>query len=101
MLYDGVRRCATVVAESDVRSWVLTRLEFQRLLRASSAQYELEVSRWLHNVPLLVALSSYDKLVVTRTLAQTECPPGAVVVRQGEPARAFFIVLEGCARGRA
>jgi CRP-like cAMP-binding protein len=95
LLYDGMPRCATVVAEEAVRTWVLTRAEFQRLLRASSEQYELEVSRWLHNVPLLVALSPYDKLVVTRTLAQTECAPSEVVVRAAEPARAFYIVLEG------
>jgi len=84
------------IAVPDVRQPAPPDAVAQALARAAHATDEIrELPSALHPIPLLSALSEAAFRRVLGTLVLRRLPPGALVIREGEPGTAFYFVASG------
>ncbi|HUG54538.1 MAG TPA: cytochrome P450 [Vicinamibacteria bacterium] len=100
-LLQNVRRTATVRAATPVEALALDRETFTSLVAESdltSSEIGALVRRRVMSTHLALALprlSTRQVAEVVPRFATEVFPPGAVIIRQGDPPRSFFVVLRG------
>ena len=99
-LLERVSRRATVRAVSSLSVFWLARGDFDRLLAchvSASAQID-ETIRTLEDLrqfAILADLPSRELDALASRLVRERFPPGAVVIREGEPGESFYLVASG------
>ena len=94
LMYD-CPRSATVAATQDAVVWVLERHVFRQHVQRGQEDAASQLELFLNQVPILAPLSKLEKLKLLDAFEERTYPPGAVVVREGEPGDLFYIIKEG------
>lgn len=87
-------RASTVVAVTNVHTWVLTRAAYRAIVLGTLHRRRSRLRSYLEQVPLLGTLTEEERLAVADALQPRVCRPGEIIVKQGEPGHHFFIVEE-------
>lgn len=87
-------RAATIQASDDGTLWALDRQTFRRIVLRNAFQKRKMYEALIENVPLLSALSDYERMNVADALIPKTYASGDVIVRQGDAAHGMFF-LEG------
>jgi len=87
-------RAATIQASVDGTLWALDRQTFRRIVLRNAFQKRKMYEALIENVPLLSALSDYERMNVADALIPKTYASGEVIVRQGDAADGMFF-LEG------
>jgi len=87
-------RAATIQASIDGTLWALDRQTFRRIVVRNACQKRKIYEALIENVPLLSALSDYERMNVADALIPKTYASGDVIVRQGDAADGMFF-LEG------
>jgi len=87
-------RAATIQASDDGTLWALDRQTFRRIVLRNAFQKRKMYEALIENVPLLSALSDYERMNVADALIPKTYASGEVIVRQGDAAHGMFF-LEG------
>eukprot|EP00475_Leptophrys_vorax_P021445 TRINITY_DN29178_c0_g1_i1.p1 TRINITY_DN29178_c0_g1~~TRINITY_DN29178_c0_g1_i1.p1 ORF type:complete len:752 (-),score=178.18 TRINITY_DN29178_c0_g1_i1:59-2314(-) len=88
-------RAATVTALTNSLVWALDRYTFRNNLKNLSRQKLEEYDAILKTVPILQSLLTSERQKVAEALEEVGFPDGQVIVRQGEPGDAFYIIKKG------
>jgi cGMP-dependent protein kinase len=88
-------RAATVTALCDSVVWCVDRFSFRTILRDKSKQKLEEYDQLLKNVPILQSLLPFERIKVAEALDEISFPDKAVIVKQGDPGDAFYIIKKG------
>ena len=95
-LMHNAPRAATVVStEMESTLWALDRVTFRRILMDSAFQRRRMYESFLEEVPLLSTLTLYERSKIADALDTQKYPPGATIIREGDPGEAFFILESG------
>ncbi|KAF2420516.1 camp-binding domain-like protein [Tothia fuscella] len=90
-------RAATVVSTESSMLWALDRVTFRRILMDSAFQRRRMYENFLEEVPLLSSLKPYERSKIADALETQKYPAGSVIIREGDPGEAFFILESGTA----
>jgi len=90
-------RAATIQASVDGTLWALDRQTFRRIVLRSAFHKRKMYEALIENVPLLSALSEYERMNVADALQPKNFSAGHVIVQQGDPADGMFFVEDGIA----
>eukprot|EP00771_Trimastix_marina_P003919 gnl/Trimastix_PCT/631.p1 GENE.gnl/Trimastix_PCT/631~~gnl/Trimastix_PCT/631.p1 ORF type:complete len:383 (+),score=119.34 gnl/Trimastix_PCT/631:47-1195(+) len=91
----GCPRQASVLAQTDVLLWAITRGAFRSLLMAATKEKRERYQSLLSKVPILSELSEYERSKVIDALQTQTFADGAVIVRQCDPGHEFYIIADG------
>jgi CRP-like cAMP-binding protein len=91
----NVPRMATVQAVADTLLWGMDRIAFRTILMEHSIRKRQLYEKFLENVPLLAALTPYERATVADALEGFKFEDGDVIIRQGEAGDIFYILEEG------
>jgi CRP-like cAMP-binding protein len=98
-LLDRVPRTSTVRARGPVSLLALDRAEFERIvvswMGAAAVRNTIQVSAFLRRHPLFEDWSPQALLGLSRQFAVQPVRGGEVLIREGHPNSAFYLVLEG------
>ncbi|CDK25035.1 unnamed protein product [Kuraishia capsulata CBS 1993] len=90
-------RAATAVAETDCILWALDRMTFRRILLEGTAKKRSMYEGFLKEVPVLSALSSYERNKLADALGTESYAIGENVVTEGEAGENFYFIEAGTA----
>jgi len=102
-ILQGLRRTATVRAavHTTVEAWSLDAASFLDLVRESDLT-SAEIARLVHRRTLATTLAVALPALAPEQIARVSSdfrplcyPPGVVIIRQGDPADRFFIIVKG------
>lgn len=93
----GTPRAATIQAKTEVVLWAIDRDTYRRILMGSVMRRRKLYEDFLDKMPLLETLDKWEKLAVADTLEPSFFKDGDIVMRQGDPADCFYLVVEGLA----
>lgn len=95
LLYDAPR-AATVVAQTEVRTWALDRTTFKQVVVGTTMKKRELYQEFLKGVAILSTLSDNELMNLADALVPMKVKSGEIVVRQGDKnADRFYIVEEG------
>jgi CRP/FNR family transcriptional regulator, cyclic AMP receptor protein len=89
-----------VIAAGSVSAWVVPALIFVLILVAcwlGLRWVRSEHIETLRSVPLFSGMSNHELMAILRSTHGVGLAPGAVIVREGERGRGFFVVTKGAA----
>jgi len=95
LMYNAPRAATVVSTEKDSTLWALDRVTFRRILMDSAFQRRRMYESFLEEVPLLSSLTLYERSKIADALDTKKFPPGATIIREGDPGEAFFILESG------
>lgn len=95
LMYNAPRAATVVSTEKDSTLWALDRVTFRRILMDSAFQRRRMYESFLEEVPLLSSLTLYERSKIADALDTQKFPPGATIIREGDPGEAFFILESG------
>ncbi|MCJ1453353.1 hypothetical protein MMC28_003700 [Mycoblastus sanguinarius] len=95
LMYNAPRAATVVSTEKDSTLWALDRVTFRRILMDSAFQRRRMYESFLEEVPLLSTLTLYERSKIADALDTQKFPPGATIIREGDPGEAFFILESG------
>ncbi len=95
LMYNAPRAATVVSTEKDSTLWALDRVTFRRILMDSAFQRRRMYESFLEEVPLLSSLTLYERSKIADALDTQKYPPGATIIREGDPGEAFFILESG------
>lgn len=95
LMYNAPRAATVVSTEKDSTLWALDRVTFRRILMDSAFQRRRMYESFLEEVPLLSTLTLYERSKIADALDTKKYPPGATIIREGDPGEAFFILESG------
>ena len=93
----GTPRAATIQAKTDAVLWAIDRDTYRRILMGSVMRRRKLYEDFLEQMPLLATLDKWERLAVADALEPAVYKDGDVIMRQGDPADCFYIVVEGSA----
>jgi len=88
-------RAATIQASVDGTLWALDRQTFRRIVLRNAFQKRKMYEALIENVPLLSALSDYERMNVADALIPKTYASGEVIVSQGDPADGMYFIEGG------
>jgi cAMP-dependent protein kinase regulator len=91
----GTQRAATVKATTDVVLWAIDRITYRRILMAATMRKRKLYESFLEKVPILAPLQKYERLTVADALEAETFQDGQVIIKQGDPGDAFYIITDG------
>jgi len=91
----GSPRAATVIAKSDVTLWGLDRNTYRTTLMESTIKKRALYEKFLEGIPLLAQCTKYELHTIADALEAATYEAGAVIIREGEPGDAFYLICEG------
>ena len=94
LLY-SVPRNATVVALSDSSVWVLSREIFNYYVRENSGGRDIQLDIFLNSVHAIQPLNKEERGQLIEDLTEEHFFPGDVILRKGEEANKFYIIMKG------
>lgn len=97
LMYNAPRAATVVSTEANSTLWALDRVTFRRILMDSAFQRRRMYESFLEEVPLLSSLTLYERSKIADALDTQKFPPGATIIREGDPGEAFFILESGAA----
>ena len=95
IIFFVVPRAATIQASTDGTLWALDRQTFRRIVLRNAFQKRKMYEALIENVPLLSALSDYERMNVADALIPKTFAVGETIVRQGDPADGMFFMEDG------
>lgn len=90
-------RSASVIALSDGYLWAVDRITFRKIIIDISFRKRKMYEGFLRNVPILSTLEREDVCKIADALEPAKFQPDTVIIRQGDPGDAFFIIVNGTA----
>jgi cAMP-dependent protein kinase regulator len=93
----GTPRAATIQAKTDVVLWAIDRDTYRRILMGSVMRRRKMYEDFLEKMPLLSSLDKWERLAVADALEPAFFKDGDVIMKQGDAADCFYIVVEGAA----
>lgn len=94
----GTPRAATVKAVTPCKLWTLDRLTFRTMVLALTKRKRDLYQELLGSVPILGNLDSTERLKIADSLQTREFSDGTAIIREGEDAYSFYIILKGQVR---
>ncbi|XP_041347762.1 cAMP-dependent protein kinase type II regulatory subunit-like isoform X3 [Gigantopelta aegis] len=91
-------RSATIVATSPGTLWAMDRGTFRRIVLKNAFMKRKLYESLLENVPMLKALTVYERMNVADALVSREYQDGQQIIKEGDAADCMFFVEEGEAR---
>nr|CAB3265159.1 cAMP-dependent protein kinase type II regulatory subunit-like [Phallusia mammillata] len=88
-------RLATIIATDDGSLWGMDRTTFRRIIVKNAARKRKQYEDFLATVPLLSTLTPEERMKVADAMVTKNYEDGDVILRQGDPADYFYIVIEG------
>lgn len=88
-------RAATVTSTEPSTLWQLDRVTFRRILMDSAFNRRRMYESFLAEVPLLEALTEYERAKIADALSTEKHPAGYEIIKEGEPGENFFLVESG------
>lgn len=88
-------RAASVEATEESVVWQLDRESFTHIVRDAASKRRETFMDFLHKVPLLESLESYDLMQLADALQPVSFQKGERLISQGDVGNTFFIVEEG------
>ena len=95
LLYVHQARAASIICSSEGKLWRLHAKTFREIVMRSSTQQLLKT---LRSVEVLRELTLSQLQRLYDALAEVKVAEGAYIIREGEPGRDFFVVMEGQAK---
>jgi len=93
----GTPRAATIKAKTDVTLWAIDRDTYRRILMGSVMRRRQLYQDFLEAMPLLANLDRWERLAIADALEPAFYKDGDVIMKQGDPADCFYIVVDGTA----
>eukprot|EP00054_Salpingoeca_dolichothecata_P006245 m.37752 g.37752 ORF g.37752 m.37752 type:complete len:319 (+) comp16331_c0_seq2:25-981(+) len=94
----GSPRAATIVSATDGFLWALDRNTFREILLKHAFQKRAQFNAFLGSITLLENLSQEERGRLADALEPIPVEDGDVIVRQGDPADCFYLVVKGQVR---
>jgi len=91
-------RSVTVEALTDGVLWQVDRETFRRIIIASDSDQKKKSHRFLQTFPLMCTLSEDDRKRIVDVLEPVEFKDGEYIIRQGDDAEHFYLLVEGSVR---
>jgi len=88
-------RAATIVSTETSTLWALDRVTFRRILMDSAFQRRRMYESFLEEVPLLSALTPYERSKIADALETRKYPPNTTIIQEGDPGESFYILEAG------
>lgn len=88
-------RAASVVSAGPAILWQLDRITFRRILMDSAFQRRRMYETFLDSVPLLSALTPYERSKVADALETVKYPANTEIIREGDVGAHFYILESG------
>lgn len=95
LMYNAPRAATVISTEPNSCLWALDRVTFRRILMDSTFQRRRMYENFLEEVPLLSSLTPYERSKIADALDTQKFPPGASIIKQGDPGEAFYILESG------
>lgn len=95
LMYNAPRAATVVSADEKCVLWALDRVTFRRILMESTFQRRRMYETFLEEVPLLKALSHYERSKIADALETKKYPAGTIIIKEGEPGYEFYILESG------
>ena len=95
LMYNAPRAATVVSTEANSTLWALDRVTFRRILMDSAFQRRRMYESFLEEVPLLSSLTLYERSKIADALDTQKFPPGATIIREGDPGEAFYLLESG------
>ena len=95
LMYNAPRAATVVSTEASSTLWALDRITFRRILMDSAYGRRRMYEKFLEEVPLLSELTLYERSKIADALDTQKFPPGATIIKEGEPGEAFFFLEAG------
>lgn len=85
----------TIVANADSCLFAIEREVFRKLILASYVKKRAHFEEILDNIPLFKSMSRYERNLLSDTFDEKTFKEGVRMIRQGEPAKFFYVCLDG------
>jgi cAMP-dependent protein kinase regulator len=95
LMYNAPRAATIVSTEKGSLLWALDRVTFRRILMDSAFQRRRMYESFLEEVPLLEALTTYERSKVADALETERFEEGATIINEGDIGEAFFLLESG------
>ena len=95
LMYNAPRAATVVSTEKESTLWALDRVTFRRILMDSAFQRRRMYESFLEEVPLLSTLTLYERSKIADALDTRKFGPGEIIIKEGDPGEAFFILESG------
>ncbi|XP_076805552.1 cAMP-dependent protein kinase type II-beta regulatory subunit-like isoform X2 [Clavelina lepadiformis] len=88
-------RLATIIATTDGSLWAMDRTTFRRIIVKNAAKKRKQYEDFLATVPLLSTLTVEERMKVADAMVTKSYDDGEMILKQGDPADYFYIVIDG------
>lgn len=95
LMYNAPRAATVISAEPQCTLWALDRVTFRRILMESTFARRRMYESFLEEVPLLSTLTPYERSKIADALETQKFPPGASIIREGDPGHSFYLLERG------
>ena len=91
-------RTATVVAVGPGELWAMDRKSFTQIVLKNALHKRRSYQDFLETIPLLHALTDYQRLLLADALSSHPCVDGGTIIRKSEDGNGMYFVEEGQVR---
>lgn len=95
LMYNHPRAATVVSAEPGCTLWALDRNTFRRILMESTFARRRMYESFLEEVPILQSLTPYERSKIADALETRKYAAGDVIIKEGDPGDAFFLLVSG------
>ncbi|MCJ1352589.1 MAG: hypothetical protein MMC33_002573 [Icmadophila ericetorum] len=97
LMYNAPRAATVISTEPQSLLWAMDRVTFRRILMDSAFQRRRMYESFLEEVPLLSGLLPYERSKIADALETQKFPAGSVIIKEGDPGEAFYLLESGSA----
>ncbi|KAF7531288.1 hypothetical protein G7Z17_g13736 [Cylindrodendrum hubeiense] len=95
LMYNAPRAATVVSAEAGCTVWALDRVTFRRILMESTFARRRMYESFLGEVPILATITPYERSKIADALETKKFTPGQLIIKEGDPGYAFYILVSG------
>lgn len=95
LMYNAPRAATIVSTEKGSLLWALDRVTFRRILMDAAFQRRRMYEAFLEEVPLLEALTPYERSKIADALETHSFEDGAKIIQEGDIGEAFYLLEQG------
>ena len=88
-------RAATVKAAGKCKLWALDRLAFKVIMLETAVLKNSEHAELLNKVKIMETVTDMERKVIADAMSMETFEAGQIIIRQGDPGTAFYIVASG------
>jgi len=88
-------RAATIIATTSGALWAMDRQTFHRIVVKDTFRKRTQYEDFLESVPLLSTLTKEERMKVADSMITRHYEDGDVIIKQGEDADYFYMVISG------